>query len=192
MFETGVDELSWDNMEEMNSPDFAWPTVEETVAFRERVRAQLEALVEALPEPATCGQVGPDSAWWALFMGFDHERIHLETSSVLIRQLPVHAVCRPERWIYAPSRAREPAAAPANELVTVPAATVVLGKPEDFPSFGWDNEYGERVRGGMGWGGAGLLGKPEPCHPIPHPTPPPRPARPRPRVPRLQVPGHQR
>mmetsp|Transcript_3361 Transcript_3361/g.10555 ORF Transcript_3361/g.10555 Transcript_3361/m.10555 type:complete len:893 (-) Transcript_3361:53-2731(-) len=144
MFETGVDELSWDNMEEMNSPDFAWPTVEETVAFRERVKAKLEALVGSMPEPATEGQVGPDSPWWAMFMGFDHERIHLETSSVLIRQLPVDAVRRPERWLYAPSHAPSPDRAPANTLVTVPAATVVLGKPNDFPSFGWDNEYGER------------------------------------------------
>ena len=39
---------------------------------------------------------------WALFMGFEHERIHLETSSVLIRQLPLHMVTTPQGWKYAP------------------------------------------------------------------------------------------
>ena len=35
-------------------------------------------------------------------MSIEHERIHLETSSVLIRQLPVSAVSRPIGWKYAP------------------------------------------------------------------------------------------
>ncbi len=37
---------------------------------------------------------------------------------------------------------------PCNDLppsqVSVPAGVAVLGKPVDFPSFGWDNEYGVR------------------------------------------------
>lgn len=33
---------------------------------------------------------------------------------------------------------------PVNELVTVEAKEVKLGKPADFPTFGWDNEYGQR------------------------------------------------
>lgn len=35
-------------------------------------------------------------------MGMEHERIHLETSSVLIRQLPVEMVEQPRGWAYAP------------------------------------------------------------------------------------------
>ena len=35
-------------------------------------------------------------------MGMEHERVHFETSSVLIRQLPVTMVTRPEEWNYAP------------------------------------------------------------------------------------------
>lgn len=33
---------------------------------------------------------------------------------------------------------------PANDMVSVPAGNVVVGKPLDFPTFGWDNEYGRR------------------------------------------------
>ena len=38
-------------------------------------------------------------------MGIEHERIHIETSSVLIRQLPVDMVTKPEAWVYAPMKA---------------------------------------------------------------------------------------
>ena len=85
-----------------------------------------------------------DSPYWSLVMGFEHERIHLETSAVLIHQLPIDAVTRPEGWTYAPSHAASPEAAPVNALITVPAGRATLGKPRDFPSFGWDNEYGRR------------------------------------------------
>ncbi len=57
------------------------------------------------------------SPLWALFMGFEHEKIHLETSSVLFRQLPVASVVRPLNWKYASTAAAAPASAPANELV---------------------------------------------------------------------------
>ena len=30
-----------------------------------------------------------------------------------------------------------------NELISVPEAKVTFGKPVDFPSYGWDNEYGQ-------------------------------------------------
>lgn len=35
-------------------------------------------------------------------MGMEHERIHLETSSVLIRQMPVSMVTAPVEWHNAP------------------------------------------------------------------------------------------
>ena len=35
-------------------------------------------------------------------MGMEHERIHLETSSVLIRQLPVAMVTKPDGFVYGP------------------------------------------------------------------------------------------
>lgn len=47
---------------------------------------------------------------------------------------------------------------PANTLLDVQGSRVVLGKPADFPSFGWDNEYGVKaieVRAeGSPWGHA--------------------------------------
>ena len=39
-------------------------------------------------------------------MGMEHERVHIETSSVLIRQLPIAMVTAPPGWKYAPAQSR--------------------------------------------------------------------------------------
>jgi hypothetical protein len=39
-----------------------------------------------------------DSPFWSVLMGFEHERIHLETSSVLFRELPHTLLRKPEQW----------------------------------------------------------------------------------------------
>ena len=116
----------------------------DAVAFRELVKAEVERLIARMPEPCT-SPVGQSDPFWALFMSFEHERIHTETSAVLIHQLPLGAVASPQGWRTAPTYAAGSETAPANALQAVQASTVVLGKPRDFPSFGWDNEYGKRV-----------------------------------------------
>jgi formylglycine-generating enzyme required for sulfatase activity len=88
-------------------------------------------------------------------MGFEHERIHLETSSVLMSELPIEYVKFPQGFpSYHPSTqdtseiVRDPVAGvhyPAPEMVPVQAQAITLGKPADAPSFGWDNEYGRRT-----------------------------------------------
>ena len=35
--------------------------------------------------------------------------------------------------------------APENNMIEVAGREVTIGKPLDWPSFGWDNEYGHRV-----------------------------------------------
>jgi formylglycine-generating enzyme required for sulfatase activity/SAM-dependent methyltransferase len=118
--------------------------MEECVQFRNDVKAAVERVIETMPHPRDV-PVTMESPYWALYMGFEHERIHLETSSVLLRQLPIDAVRVPRGWRTAPTFALTPADAPANALVSVPASVVTIGKERDFPSYGWDNEYGKRV-----------------------------------------------
>ena len=65
-------------------------------------------------------------------MAIYHQYIHIETSSVLIRQLPVAMVRRPADWLYLPGDGETR----LNPLVTVPAEPVRLGKPQDAPSYG--------------------------------------------------------
>ena len=74
-------------------------------------------------------------------MGIEHENIHFETSSVLIRQYPVNMVEKPIGWNYAPL-VETNCVALKNRMIKLDETTVRLGKPYDFPSYGWDNEYG--------------------------------------------------
>ncbi|MFT4552739.1 MAG: 5-histidylcysteine sulfoxide synthase/putative 4-mercaptohistidine N1-methyltransferase [Chlamydiales bacterium] len=134
LFETGVDEMSWDDM---NNDQIDWPTVMEVRAYRKQV---YEKICETIKSIHFDLPIDDKSPIWALLMCVEHDRIHLETSSVLIRQLPVNLVERPPEWKYAP---KNPTLI-QNELIQVPSGSVSLGKPKDFPSYGWDNEYGHK------------------------------------------------
>ena len=78
---------------------------------------------------------------WALMMAIEHQYIHIETSSMLIRQLPVDQLQRPESWQYAPANGYTT----ANEMIEVTGGTVRLGKPQDSNIYGWDIEYGDHT-----------------------------------------------
>lgn len=111
----------------------SWPTAAEVRDFRRAALPAILAAVDALEAPPSW-----DSPGWALLMGAEHERIHFETSSVLIRQLPLESVRPPEGWTHAPSTG----VSPANDAVSFEGGVVVLGKPERPRTYGWDNEYG--------------------------------------------------
>jgi 5-histidylcysteine sulfoxide synthase/putative 4-mercaptohistidine N1-methyltranferase len=132
MFAVGVDEMSWDDLDERH---YDWPTRAQVKEYRDQVRATVDGLIRTLPLtlPITW-----ESPWWGIMMGIEHERIHLETSSVLIRQLPLDQVQQLPFWDICPESG-EP---PVNELAPVSGGIVTLGKPKDHPLYGWDNEYG--------------------------------------------------
>ena len=132
IFAVGVDEMSWDDL---NEAHYAWPTLKETQSYRDRLYALVSELIDTLPLelPITW-----DSPWWVILMGIEHENIHLETSSVLIRQLPFGMVQEDDVWQECESFAD----APKNSLIGVDESSVVLGKNRDAILFGWDNEYG--------------------------------------------------
>lgn len=153
IFEVGVDEMLWDDM---HKNDMLWPTVKEVHEYRKQV---YDVVVDAiLNHPSLDDSKGPvivdqSHPMWALFMGYEHERIHLETSSVLFRETPYHLVQTPENWppLHPSAEGNRPSSNPvegvdypANRMIPVTQGMVDLGKPADFPSFGWDNEYGER------------------------------------------------
>jgi len=136
LFAIGVDEMSWDDLD---ATHYDWPAVAEVRAYRERVREQVRRVIAELPlrVPVTW-----DEPFWAVLMGIEHERIHLETSSVLIRQLPLSLVRPRPAWPLCTDRTSP---APANALLPVDGGEVVLGKRRDAPLYGWDNEYGRHA-----------------------------------------------
>ncbi len=145
LFETGVDEMSWDDM---SKNEMTWPTLREVNDYRKEVYQIIRRLILECPlldpQKQDFSQTSPA---WALLMGFEHERIHLETSSVLIRETPLKFLRRPEAW---PNLASHPSSSsPMPDLmlkpVSISAGAVQIGKPQEFSSFGWDNEYGHRT-----------------------------------------------
>ena len=137
LFEIGVDEMSWDDLSKNQSE---WPSIEEVTAYRSEVYRCIKHVIETHPAldqlPITW-----NSPLWALFMGFEHERIHLETSSVLMRELPIYLVKKPRYWSgYFNLTNEEPH--PTNNFIPVQSREVVLGKSRETPVYGWDNEYG--------------------------------------------------
>jgi putative 4-mercaptohistidine N1-methyltranferase len=71
-------------------------------------------------------------------MGIEHERIHIETSSVLHRQLPIEKVKAAAGFPICP----ESGSAPRNAMISIEGGAVSLGKEKNHPLYGWDNEYG--------------------------------------------------
>lgn len=129
----GVDEMSWDDL---NDKNYTWPDYREVKAYRDKARAQIDELIRTAPLSLP---IGWDSPFWVILMGIEHERIHLETSSVLIRQLPLELLENEHADWPVCGRDNPPV---QNELLPVKGGTAVLGKGLDHPLYGWDNEYG--------------------------------------------------
>lgn len=135
MFAVGVDEMSWDDLDNTH---YDWPSVEEVQAYRNTVRHTVDRLIRETPLTLP---ISWDSPWWTIMMGIEHERIHLETSSVLIRQHALDYVVPHPAW--EPYRKSGPA--PANKLINVSEGSVHLGKKKTDPYYGWDNELGSHT-----------------------------------------------
>ena len=133
IFAIGVDEMSWDDL---NEEHYEWPHFSEIAEYRSQVRDAVDQLISTMPIEIP---IDWESAFWPILMGIEHERIHLETSSVLIRQLPLNLIEKHPLWPVCD----EDHDAPKNELLTVPSGTAHLGKKHPDALYGWDNEYGE-------------------------------------------------
>lgn len=133
MLAIGVDEMSWDDL---NEAHYDWPSPAEVKSYRDKTRALVDHFIR------TCDfsmPIGWDSPMWIIMMGIEHERIHLETTSVLIRELPLDLVRDHPLW---GNICHESGPAPENELLPVEGGKIILGKSRDNPLYGWDNEYG--------------------------------------------------
>lgn len=153
VLETGVDEMSWDDM---SKNEMSWPKVSEVREYRKIVYNFVINFINTCPDL----DIAPEkrnflegSPLWSLWMGMEHEKIHFETSSVLIRELPIELVETPNYWAGVhPSAKKSSAVKPVTgtdytEAVwkKQSAQKVVVGKPRTTESYGWDNEYGERA-----------------------------------------------
>lgn len=133
IFAIGVDEMSWDDLDNNH---YDWPSVVEVRSYRDKAKEMILGVIDNTPLELPIDWENP---FWIVMMGIEHERIHLETSSVLIRQLPLDKVVS---GVFG-ERCPTVGDAPDNEQLPVTGAIMQLGKPWDYPLYGWDNEYGK-------------------------------------------------
>ncbi|MGE4383587.1 MAG: 5-histidylcysteine sulfoxide synthase [Arcobacter sp.] len=133
IFAIGVDEMSWDDL---NSNNYKWPTFEEIKEYRKKVKEIVLDLIENIEFSIP---INWDCAMWIILMGIEHENIHIETSSVLLRELDIKYLIEDEIFEYSNEISQE---YPKNELLDVKGADVILQKDRNNPVFyGWDNEF---------------------------------------------------
>lgn len=132
-FAIGVDEMSWDDLDNNH---YNWPAVPAVRDYREKAK---QIILKVIDQSPLVLPIDWQSPFWILMMGIEHERIHLETSSVLIRQLPLDEVVAGRFGTICTDRGDAPS---DNPLVQVAGAMLKLGKPAGHRYYGWDNEYG--------------------------------------------------
>lgn len=148
MFAVGVDEMSWDDLNEMH---YSWPTVEAISEYRQQVRTRMNEMMTSgkfrftLPQTFAESTANDHNAfWWVVNMGIEHERIHLETASVHVRELPQRLVLASASTFWAHCNESN-STAPINEMVEVEGGTVRIGREPSQHLFGWDSDYATGV-----------------------------------------------
>ncbi len=132
-FAIGVDEMTWDDL---NASSYAWPSYEETKIYRDEVKDMVLELIESIEFTMP---INWDSPMWIILMGIEHENIHIETSSVLLRELDLKYLSSKTMFTY---NNEASSTYPKNELLKVAGSTVVLQKDRENPkTYGWDNEF---------------------------------------------------
>jgi len=134
LFEIGVDPETPAELE-VAIQGVNWPNIKKVWEYRNKARAEITTIINKTPLDLPIHQQHPI---WALLMGIEHSRIHVETSSMLLRQLPVENLKRPQGRNYAPTNGE----IPHHQMREVPGGVVKLGKRQDDLTFGWDSEYG--------------------------------------------------
>lgn len=94
--------------------------------------------------------------FWTILMGIEHEKIHLETTTVLIRQLELKHIKSAPKSVFVERetkswRSLEEAGQIKNSLLEIPNTEVKIGRvhtgfkrrgDDALPLYGWDNEFG--------------------------------------------------
>lgn len=135
MLAVGVDEMSWDDLDPSH---YDWPSLDVLRRYRHHAFRVIESLIDCMPLELPITQ---QSAAWAVLMGIEHERIHIETSSVIMREMPLDDLVPPPAqgpWV----ACRDSGASPELEWLVMPGGSVHLGKSERDRTYGWDNEFG--------------------------------------------------
>ena len=130
LFERGIDPVGVDRHE----PQVDWPTLEEVLGYRDRVRETLLGAVDRVAERAPHDRLADRGRIFSVVL--EHELMHQETLLYMLQQMP-------------PEQKQRPEAMPGYALggggpegrVRIGGGEVRLGADIDQVEFGWDNEF---------------------------------------------------
>ncbi len=134
LFAIGVDEMGWDSI---NKSSYKWPSFDEVKKYRDDVK---QVVLDSIKNTTLSLPINWESPFWCILMGIEHEKIHLETSSVLIREMDFSFVQKHKDFM--PFYGNETKQI-VNEMVEIKGGEISIGKNHnDNDFYGWDNEYG--------------------------------------------------
>lgn len=71
------------------TPSREWPKLAQMKSFRDQIRSLVNDVIDNKIQLTSGTEINFSHPMWAIMMGIEHEKIHLETTSCLIRQLPL-------------------------------------------------------------------------------------------------------
>ena len=114
------------------SPDREWPTLDRMKNFRSKVRDLVNQVIERIPLEDN-SEINYSHPLWTIIMGIEHEKIHLETTSVLIRMLPLSFIKQTPQGTFTVketlvSRTLDEASGLINNFVDIPTTDLKIGR----------------------------------------------------------------
>jgi ergothioneine biosynthesis protein EgtB len=111
-----------------------WPDLDEVLRYRDRVRREVLAAVDLVPERAAGDLMARNGRVFSMVV--EHELMHQETLLYMVQQLAPELKVAPD-WL--PAFRLGSSRAPRE--VSVPAGRATLGAGFETVDFGWDNEF---------------------------------------------------
>lgn len=90
--------MDWDDL---NESHYDWPSVAETLEYRNQVK---KVILDVIDEAGGGVIKNWHNDLWVLLLGIEHERIHLETSAVIMRRVPLDLIKNVEAFVECPNR----------------------------------------------------------------------------------------
>jgi 5-histidylcysteine sulfoxide synthase/putative 4-mercaptohistidine N1-methyltranferase len=132
LFAIGVDEMRWDDLKNNN-----WPTIDKIRAYRKQA---YDVVVNCITNMDISVPIKWDDDAWTILMGIEHENIHIETSSVLLRELDLSYIKQNQNW----QSCQTYGINPKNSLIEVDSCAIDIARDiNDSLTYGWDNEFGK-------------------------------------------------
>ena len=74
------------------TPSRQWPALGEMISFRKKVRDIVNDVIANQLGLEDGQEINYAHPFWIIIMGIEHEKIHLETTTCLVRQLPLRVI----------------------------------------------------------------------------------------------------